>query len=434
MSRSRHALLIVLLLVTVASCARRSRRTAEVRAEPVDTVVRVAVGINANAARASSTSLLAIVNGSSGAVLATTRAGVEWTAAPVDSDAIQLTRERGAPVVVRRAPVILRADEASGMIMYEGRRFRGHLTLLRQGDRLLVVNNLALEDYIKGVVPLEIGTRRAQESEAVAAQAVSARSFTYARLAQHRRDTLRFYDLVADVTDQAYAGFESEVALATQQVELTRGLVIKYRGRIIEAVYSSSCGGTTADAAEVWPFGGQPYLKSVSDSMPGGGGAYCQISPRFTWSTSLTGANLVAGLDTYLRNYVAVNGRVTWVDSVTAKSRSVSGRISAVTVKSNTGTYEVTGDRIRFVFRATGGEILRSTLFNFSVVHESGAGIVSFEARGRGYGHGVGMCQWGAIGRARQGQNFREILSTYFPGTVIEPAGNAGGREDSSRR
>jgi stage II sporulation protein D len=307
-----------------------------------------------------------------------------------------------------------------GFVVMDGRRFRGSLTIMRQGDNLLVINSLPVEDYLKGVVPLEIGARNQSEAAAVAAQAVSARSFTYARLEVRRRDASRLYDMVAAVTDQAYAGVDSELDLATEQLKATSGLVIKFGGRVVEAVYSSSCGGITADAAEVWPFGGQPYLKSTSDSIPGGRGAYCDISPRYSWSAALNSSELVASLDTYMRNYVSVNGRINWVERITAGPKSPSGRVKSLLVTTNTGRHEVTGDKIRFVLRNAGGEILRSTRFDISSVEETGAGVVRVEARGTGYGHGVGMCQWGAIGRARAGQDFRQILGAYYSGVRIE--------------
>ncbi len=414
----------VLLTLVITGCARRAvRRDAPVTPTPptaVDSVVRVAIAISTPRVRLSSTAVLSIVDGRSGTVQGSSRARTEWDVRPVDSDGIEITSPGARTIVTRGTSAIVRADTSAGFVVIDGRRFRGTLTILRQGDNLLVVNNVAVEDYLKGVVPLEIGARSQNESAAIAAQAVSARSFTYARLAVRRRDANRLYDLVADVSDQAYGGVDSELELASAQLRATAGLVLKFGGRVIEAVYSSSCGGNTADAAEAWPFGGQPYLTSVSDSIPGGRGTYCDIAPRFSWSAALNSADLIASLDTYMRNYVSVNGRINWVAKISAGPRSPSGRIKTLAVTTNAGRHEVTGDKIRFVLRSAVGEILRSTKFDMSAVEESGGGVIRFEARGTGYGHGVGMCQWGAIGRARAGQDFRQILGAYYSGTRVE--------------
>ncbi len=414
----------VLFALSMAACVRRSAR----RSPPIpptvttvtDSAVRVAISIAAPTATVSATSVMSIVDSRTGDVQGSSREGVSWLVRPAEKNGIEFSRDGARAITIRDAAVVVRADGLTGFVMLGGRRFRGTLSISREGDSLLVVNHLAVEDYLRGVVPLEIGARRPNESEAIAAQAIAARSFTYSRVAARRRDPVRRYDLIADVSDQVYGGVDSEVELATQMVTATTDLVLKFGGRPIEAVYSSSCGGATADAAEVWAFGGQPYLRSVSDTIPGSTGTFCGIAPRYSWTVTLNSRDLVASLDAYLKNYVKVNGKITWVEKITASPKTPSGRVGSVTVATNTGSYQVTGDKIRFVLRPPSGEILRSTMFDMIAAEETGAGVVRFEARGSGYGHGVGMCQWGAIGRARAGQQFAQILGTYYPGTKIE--------------
>jgi stage II sporulation protein D len=421
--RVSSAIAVGVAAVVVASCARRVVRApvAEYRAT-TDTIVRVALALANPSGRVSATSQLNILDGGSGTVLATSRAGVSWVIQPEGREGINASREGGRPVRVTGVPLVLRADNSAGVVTYEGRRFRGTLVVWRTGDNLVFVNHLPVEEYLLGVVPQEIGFRRPGEEAAIAAQAVSARSFTYARVRARRRDTSRLFDLQASVSDQAYGGMDSEVQQSSTQVVATRNLVLKYSGRVVEAVYSSSCGGATADAAEVWaPEGARPYLRGVSDAAPGGG-YYCDIAPMPEWRRSLAPADLVGGLDLYLRNYVDVTGRITRLDSISAGVVSPSGRITAITLSTNRGRHQVTGDRIRFVLRAAGGEVLRSTRFSFVSVSGNGAeNTARLEIHGRGNGHGVGMCQWGAIGRARAGQDYGTILGTYFPGVVVEP-------------
>jgi stage II sporulation protein D len=155
--------------------------------------------------------------------------------------------------------------------------------------------------------------------------------------------------------------------------------------------------------------------------MPGGG-YYCDIAPAVEWRRSITAEQMVGGVEAYLRNYVDVSGRVTRVDSVLPGVTSASGRLRSVALVTNRGRYEITGDKIRFVLRPAGGEVLRSTLFRVaSTPGDRAQNATAWDIHGRGYGHGVGMCQWGAIGRARAGQDYRRILDVYFPGTTVEP-------------
>jgi stage II sporulation protein D len=124
-------------------------------------------------------------------------------------------------------------------------------------------------------------------------------------------------------------------------------------------------------------------------------------------------------MEKYLANYTTAPktnlGRIT---DVREQGRTPSGRVAALTVQTESGSYTLKGNDIRFVLRDPKGTILNSTLFNLIVSSNAGE-VSSLTINGRGYGHGIGMCQWGAIGRARAGQNYRTILETYYPGTTI---------------
>jgi stage II sporulation protein D len=107
------------------------------------------------------------------------------------------------------------------------------------------------------------------------------------------------------------------------------------------------------------------------------------------------------------------------VRSVAVDALTPSGRVAWVTVATDRATYRVRGNDIRFVFRLPRGEILKSTYFLIDDEPMRDGQLASLTLRGRGNGHGVGMCQWGAIGRARAGQDFQTILGTYYPGTTL---------------
>jgi stage II sporulation protein D len=326
---------------------------------------------------------------------------------------------RGDLVTAERpGPLVARSDRASDFMIVNGKRYRGEIVLGVGEDGLLVANRLHVEDYLRGVVPLEIGRRVAGEEAAVAAQAVAARSYAYVRLTG---GDARAYDLVATVQDQVYGGADAETPIADAAVWATRGLVLTYGGRLVNAPYHSTCGGSTAEVSEVWYRSrDEPYLRRVSDRVGSSDRFYCDPSPRFRWSKTLDGATLATALERYLAQYVSVpGGRVGSPRNVEVDSKTPSGRVAALAVRTDRGRFLVRGNDVRFVMRVPNGEILNSTYFSVRTEREAGGRLARATFDGGGYGHGIGMCQWGAIGRARTGHDFRSILSTYYPGTSL---------------
>jgi len=307
-----------------------------------------------------------------------------------------------------------------GFVVFNGRRYRGEMVFRGTQQGILTFNRVRIDDYLVGVVPIEIGGRSAAESAAVQAQAVAARSFAYVHLNANDR---RGFDVTATVADQVYGGVDSETALATQAVESTRGLVLKYAGRVVNAPYSSVCGGETAAQSEVWRTPDEPYLKRVSDRMPGTTDRYyCDIAPRFRWTRTFDEAELVNAVSRYLAAYVPVPGSNPGQPrAVAITSRTPSNRVGTLKITTDRGDFTLQGNDIRSVLRASGGEILNSTYFFIDSSFERDGHLTKLTVRGGGNGHGVGMCQWGAIGRARAGQDFRSILATYYPGTTVGP-------------
>lgn len=340
-----------------------------------------------------------------------------WT---VERDGARLRARRpdGASTPARMGPFVARAVGEGAFLTVGGKRYRGEVTLLPTDSGVVAINKLPIEEYLRGVVPLEIGKRALEEQAAVEAQAVAARSYTYAHV---QADPRQPSDMGATTIDQVYGGMDAETPLGDVAVQSTAGLVLTYGGRIASAPYSSTCGGSTASASEIWHSGDEPYLRAVSDRVPGTERYYCDPSPRFAWTRTLDRATLAAALARYLGTYAPVPaGGVGAVRSVSVESRTASGRVRNLVVVTDRGRYMLRGNDIRFVLRAPGGEILNSTYF--SVETEAGADreVRRVTVTGHGNGHAVGMCQWGAIGRARAGQDFRTILRTYYPGTAVE--------------
>jgi len=164
----------------------------------------------------------------------------------------------------------------------------------------------------------------------------------------------------------------------------------------------------------------EPYLRRVSDRIGDSDRFYCDPSPRFRWSKTLERGVLASALERYLAQYVSVpGGRVGAPRGVEVDSKTPSGRVAALAVRTDRGRFLVRGNDVRFVMRIPNGEILNSTYFSVRTERDAGGRLARATFEGGGYGHGIGMCQWGAIGRARAGHDFRSILSTYYPGTAL---------------
>ncbi len=302
-------------------------------------------------------------------------------------------------------------------LVVNGRAYRGSVEVLHDGARLTVVNVVATDAYLRGVVGAEMGRRQQNETAALEAQAIASR--TYA-LKNRGRFRSAGFDLHAGVSDQAYLGVERETELGSEAVRRTAGLVLTYRGDLISAFFHSTCGYSTASPEEVFrTVRAVPYLRPVSDRRPSSG-YYCDISPRFRWTVEWEGDQLRDILQRTIPSVLGLESAlVDEVRSMRIHGLGPSRRVTELRVEVGSGEIPVFGPDLRRVFLTPEETSLGSTAFELSL-EPSPDGVTSARISGAGWGHGVGMCQWGALGRARAGQTSREILSTYFPGTRIE--------------
>ncbi|MEJ7809388.1 MAG: SpoIID/LytB domain-containing protein, partial [Gemmatimonadaceae bacterium] len=394
--------------------ARRAPQAA--RAPRQGRVIRVALAGGVAQIAVSATGAWQLTSEAGESMLLRAAPGDVWT---IERAGRLLRAVRGDGVVTagRPAPLTVRALD-SGFVRVGSKRYRGEIEVLATDSGLTVVNALAIEDYLRGVVPLEIGRRTPGEMAAIEVQAVAARSYAFTRVPSR---SPRGYDVLAGPLDQVYGGVDAETALTDSAVDRTAGLVLTYGGRVVSAPYSSTCGGSTAAATELWQrTGDEPFLVRVSDRIPGTERYYCDPSPRFRWTRSYDAQSLAATIERYLAGYATVPpGGPGTVQSVEVDGHTPSGRVRALVVGTERRRYVLRGNDIRFVLRTAGGEILNSTYFSVEATRDRAGSLARLELRGAGNGHGVGMCQWGAIGRARAGQDFRTILQTYYPGTVI---------------
>jgi stage II sporulation protein D len=383
------------------------------RSERADQPVRVALATGLDFARLSATGgIWALYDRTGENLIAEAQEGEIWTVER-NGSGLSVSGSLGSPLFIQ-GPLVARPSE-SALLTYNGKRYRGELLVQATTTGLMVINRLSIETYLRGVVPLEIGVGRTwDEVAAVAAQAIAARSYTYTRLDENRP-----YDLTATVMDQVYGGVDAERPISDLAIEETRGLVLMYNGKVINAPYHSNSGGITASPSEVWRSKDEPYLVPVSDRIPGSDQFFCEDSPKFRWSRTYDAATLQSVLNQYLPKYTnAPKGSVGRILDIRESGRTASGRVATLVIKTEKGIYSLRGNDIRFVFRSSKGEILPSTLFTFKVDRTSGQ-VVRMTINGNGNGHGVGMDQWGAINRARAGQDYVTILRTYYPGTTI---------------
>jgi len=337
--------------------------------------------------------------------------------------------------------VVLQPVDPETLVGHDESEYRGEFLVLPapRGGGLTLVNNVELESYLQGVVPWEIGRHDRSRLAALKAQAVAARTYTVAHLGIRRSHG---FDVYASVMDQVYRGAAGEDALCNEAVRQTAGLVLRSGGEEIGAFYSACCGGVSSQVEEVWARDARPYLVSRADRVGGRGKAFCADSRYFnwreTWSPDRLEEILGETLPAYL-DYVGEGGRGQWAGQSFAPrsgnsdprgpgrlrdleilERTTSGRVARLAVETDAGTYYVRGDRTRWVLRPAGGNpaILRSALFEVELVHRDGQ-LAEISIRGKGYGHGIGLCQTGALEMARQGFTFRAILSHYYQGALL---------------
>ncbi|MBI1949440.1 MAG: SpoIID/LytB domain-containing protein [Deltaproteobacteria bacterium] len=321
----------------------------------------------------------------------------DGTSAPADKGYVRITAGKGGPRVAGRE---LKADvvrlEAPGTLALRGHTYHQRLEVQwRRYDgkpELLVVHPLDLETYVAGIVSSELPG--GWPLEAYKAQAVAAR--TFALWQKYRRLDLP-YHLEASVLDQVYQGVEREHALAQQAARETMGEVLTWRHLVAQAYFHASCGDRTESAREGW--GTElPYL-------PGSTCGTCKLATRYGWNARIARADVDRALAPLLGEPLV---------AVSVKGRTASGRAKGVLLAGKTKQRTITAADLR---RLLGYSTVWSTFID-KLAFEGGALVV----HGKGSGHGVGLCQWGARGLADDGVGYREILARYYPGATLRRA------------
>ena len=311
------------------------------------------------------------------------------------------------------------------------KNFRGKLLVFINSDKkLTVINQLTINEYLGGVIPNEMPAFFPME--ALKAQAIVARTYTMKHLGTHKKDGA---DLCSTVHCHVYGGMDSETEKTNNAVKETIHQLVFYNDKLADTVYHSTCGGMTAYIENSWELPSQDYLISVPDqfqpqkpqfnteeefqsfinSPPS---CYCQESGKFRWEAVYTEEELEKlynkSIPVTLKDAKIKPGKL---EDVTIEKRGADGRVLTLLIKCSSGEYRIEKDKIRWL--TSGGKIakggLSSTLF---YIYKPDDGTYHF--MGGGWGHGIGLCQFGAKGMAEKGFSAEEIIKHYYPGSVIK--------------
>ena len=339
----------------------------------------------------------------------------------LSDESITLSQKTRGELESDLCKVIFSPKKDHHWLYLNGKPYRGaiEITVTKNSKSLLALNIIHLEDYLKGVVPVEMGKLNHPEMEALKVQAIAARTYALSRLGQYPD---RGYDLEASVVDQTYSGVAVEDPLVNKAIKLTKGKVLTYQGKLIVSYYHANCGGKTEYIERVWDKPNQPYLIPIDDD------GFCSWSKNYQWEESWTKEVLEQNIKAFLNSFqippdIGLPSTYAFSDllDLKIKERSPSGRVELLEVVTDQGTFVIRADKIRWALKRGGdtNPILPSIWFDLEFERGNDNSIQQVVARGRGNGHGVGMCQTGAIGMAKAGYSYRDILVHYYPGTKI---------------
>lgn len=312
---------------------------------------------------------------------------------------------------------------------YTQKGYRGNFQVfLNSKGFITVVNELNLNEYLAGVVPNEMPS--SFPHEALKSQAIVARTYTLKHLKKHEKDG---FDLCASQHCQVYGGIDNETPETNDAVRETIHQMVFYGSDLADTVYSSTCGGITANVENVWQASPIDYLKSVPTQLnpvysdfsseetfrqfiDNPGECFCQESKMFRWERSYSKTDLQdlvsQGLAVTLNTQIKLGDLI----DISVKERTSDGRVKILFIKGSEGEYRVEKDKIRWL--TSKGKIAKDALPSTLFYIYKDENTISF--KGGGWGHGIGLCQFCAKGMADRGITSTEIIKYFYPGCVLE--------------
>ena len=304
--------------------------------------------------------------------------------------------EKGLCVNDNAVPAeVLRIVPDGGKFQIEGAVYRGLAEITRENKTLNLINELGIEELIMSQVGREMSS--GFSTEALKAQAVAARAFVLYEKAHYKFKGFDLKNLAG--SGKIYYGVATEHDPGSAAVEATKSIILKYNGEVAFTPYFSNCGGYTEDVTEVWGTAlKEPYLTPVPCF-------FCKTGEHYTWQTEIAKTHILATLNAAGRSA----GDIYEIDPNYEVSKS--GRTKTVRISTDKGKITMALNDFRAI---VGYNVLMSAR---ALTCRPKAGTFYFT--GKGWGHGVGMCQDGANGMAKQGRGYKEILHRYYPGTEI---------------
>jgi len=401
---SRHGWLT--LLVVLAGCGSHQTRPRFTLEAPPAVRVGLQVGVAETAIRCTGSFSLSDGKG----VIAALPEGAVLVA-HMSGDLITIEHE-GRSLAEGSGPFRLTSNNKKDRFVLHEKSYPGYLSIRRHSlHGFNLINVVDMETYLRGVIPREIPSA-GKYQQAARAQAVAARTYALNRLGQYPKEG---FDVYAGVLDQVYGSIETRNPTADEAVLGTRGQILLYQGEPIEAKYSSTCGGKMAGIDESF-FIKVPYLPSGKDKL--GGKEACRNSKYYRWEEGWTGDALWTIFKKTVPEVLGKTLHGSYLKEIKITKRGKSGRAIQLKIKTDTDEYTITKTQIRRVLRRGGGEMLRSTSFNLDIDKHRGK-ISKVKAKGQGWGHGVGMCQWGAMEFSSVGKDYAAILRHYYPKTTL---------------
>jgi stage II sporulation protein D len=300
--------------------------------------------------------------------------------------------EKGIQIKKQFLSPPLKIEPSNGVIFADSKPYRGHLIVEKSENKLNIINVLTLEDYIKGVLPKEVSAD--WNTEALKAQAVISR--TYAIINLNRHSTQRF-DMCSTTHCQVYGGAGVEAAPCNKAILETQCEVLTYDGELAQTVFHANCGGHTEDPKYIWNWKDTPpYLKGVKCN-------YCTAAPYTNWEKILD--------ESFIRKQLSDNN-IGKIKNIKIKEKTSAGTAKELKIIHSEGELKLNAYQFRL---AIGTWQIKSHAFDSIKINGD-----KFHFKGKGWGHKVGLCQWGAKGMAEKGKTYKQILAYFYPGTKIE--------------
>lgn len=294
-------------------------------------------------------------------------------------------------------PARLLPGEPGEHVFINGHKYRGNILFRAdKGSTVTAIDELGIEEYLQGVLPQEMNPE--WPLEALKAQAVVARTFALNNLGKFSKDG---YDLSDDALSQVYGGLEIESERVKEAVRQTAGEVLMWKGQRLDAYFHSTCGGHTTTPAAAW--GG--HVTSTPWPLRGVRDKYCRIAPHYRWDAYFRTEDLLRILEKH--GYAGAR-----LSNIKIARREARGYVHSVDIKIDGRWETLSAHRLRMWLGPTQ---LKSTQIQRIVRRKKG-----FLFKGRGYGHGVGLCQWGTRVQAIDGRSYRRILGHYFPKSSVQ--------------